>query len=127
MAPPRRVAAPAAPRPVVVSADLALEIDGEPARLRSEGETLVAEFAGVRRALRALRTIPFPRGRGRVAVVNTAAGQVRALGLDVEVRVRGRTVGRAGPAARPGRLERLLRLGEVEVYPRALARAALRR
>ncbi|MEM1042172.1 MAG: hypothetical protein AAGI91_06030 [Bacteroidota bacterium] len=110
-----------------VQADLSLTVDGEPVSLRSEGDLLVATFQSVPRALRVLKTLPLPDGPGRVATLRTAAGTVRASGLNVLVRVGHRTVARAGPAARPGWLSRLLRLGEVEVYARQALLAALGR
>jgi hypothetical protein len=110
-----------------IQADLAITVDGEPVSVRSEGDALVATFQSVRRALRVLRTVPFPDGPGRRAALRSAAGTVLVAGVDVVVRVGRRTVARAGPAAQPGWLSRLLGLGEVEVYARQVVLAALGR
>lgn len=110
-----------------VHADLTLTVDGEFVEVHSEGAALVATFRSVRRALRVLRTLPFPDGPGRRAALRSAAGTVLVTGVDVIVRVGRRTVARAGPAARPGWLSRLLRLGDVEVNARQLTLAALGR
>jgi hypothetical protein len=110
-----------------IQADLSITVDGEPVSVRSEGEALVASFRSVRKALRVLRTLPFPDGAGRRATLRTAAGTVRLSGVDVIVRVGRRTVARAGPAAQPGWLSRLLRLGDVEVYAGQVVLAALGR
>lgn len=110
-----------------IQADLALTVDGEPVTVRSEGDALVAAFESVPRALRVLRSLPFPGGSGRRATLRTAAGTVKVAGVDVLVRVGRRVIARAGPAAQPGWLSRLLRLGEVEIYARQAVLAALGR
>ena len=110
-----------------IQADLSITVDGEPVSVRSEGEVLVASFQSVLKALHVLQTVPFPDGAGRRATLRTAAGTVRLSGVDVLVRVGRRTVARAGPAAQPGWLSRLLRLGDVEVYAGQVVLAALGR
>ncbi len=110
-----------------IDADLTLSVDGEPVSVRSEGNELVATFRSVRKALSVLRTLPFPTGPGRRATLRTASGAMTVTGLDVLVRVGQRTVARAGPAARPGVLSRLLRLGNVQVFARQAVLASVGR
>jgi hypothetical protein len=110
-----------------IQADLSITVDGEPVSVRSEDEALVATFQSVRKAFYVLRTLPFPDGAGRRATLRTAAGTIRLSGVDVLVCVGRRTVARAGPAAEPGWLSRVLRLGDVEVYTRQVVLAALGR
>lgn len=110
-----------------LDADLTLTIDGEPATVRSDGDRLVATFASVGAAYRVLKALPLPDGAGRTAAIQMGARRLRLLGLDTDVRVGEHRIARAGPAAAPGPLSRLLRLGEVEVYPGAVVRAWLGR
>ena len=110
-----------------IQADLDIAVDGEPVTVRSEGAELVATFRSVPKAIRVLRTLPFPDGPGRRAAVRTASGTVVMTGVDVLVRVGRRTIARAGPAARPDWLSRLLRLGDVQLYKRQFVLAALGR
>ncbi|MEP0546542.1 MAG: hypothetical protein ABJF88_06395 [Rhodothermales bacterium] len=110
-----------------IDADLSLSVDGEPISVHSEGDELVATFRSVRKAISVLRTLPFPTGPGRRATIRTASGVIAVTGLDVLVRVGRRTVARAGPAARPGVLSRLLRLGNVQVFAREVVLASVGR
>lgn len=110
-------------RRLAVEADLAVELDGRPVAVGSEGGALVVGFGSVREALRALRALPRPPGHGPAP----AAAVLRASGLEAEVRVRGWTVARTGPSVRPSRLAHLLGLGPVRLYPGRVLRAALGR
>ena len=110
-----------------LDADLSLSVDGEPVSVHSEGDELVATFRSVRKALSVLRTLPFPTGPGRRATIRTASGMIMVTGLDVLVRVGRRTVARAGPAARPGVLSRLLKLGNVQLFARQVLLASVGR
>lgn len=112
---------------LAIDADLSLSVDGEPVSVHSEGDELIATFRSVRKALSVLRTLPFPTGPGRRAKIRTASGAMTVTGLDVLVRVGRRTVARAGPAARPGVVSRLLRLGNVQVFAREAVLASVGR
>ena len=112
------------PRPLAVTADLRLAVDGHDVRITGEARRLVVDLPSLRAGAVLLRSGPFRiRRAARLAGLNRA---LRAAGLTAEVRVAGAPFARLGLEARPGGLARLLRLGDLEMRPARSLRRLLR-
>ncbi len=112
-----------------IESTLQLEIDGETADIRGEGDTLVIDVPSRRMARSFLSGLP-PAGRKR-RTVRQMDDMLQAVGLTLDIRVEGSTVAKAGRRATPGGLTRLLGLpievptgaivGELKQRPKAVA------
>jgi hypothetical protein len=120
---------PQAPKGTLdIESTLQLEIDGETADIRGEGDVLVIDVPSRRMARSFLSGLP-PAGRKR-KTVRQMDDLLQAIGMTLDVRVEGSTVAKAGRRAKPGGLTRLLGLpvevpadvvlGELKQRPRAL-------
>ena len=102
---------PDAPRrPLAIDADLDVSIDGHAMKIAGHGRHLVIDVASVRTAWRLFRDRSFAS-----QVTNGMLPVLNAAGIVVDVRVAGRSVGRAGPGVQTNRMGRWLRLPGVEV------------
>jgi hypothetical protein len=112
---------PQAPRGTLdIESTLTLEIDGETASIRGEGDVLVVDVPSRRMARSLLSALP-PAGRRR-DTVHQMDDLLQAVGLTLDLRVDGGTVAKAGRRAKPGGLSRLLGLGPVEIPSGAITR-----
>ena len=106
-------------RPLFVEADLDLSVDGHPVAVRGEGQHVTIEVDDRRTAWRVARA-----SRPGANMVRVLAAKLEEHGVDVDVHVGGKAVGRMGPSADPGRLSRALGV-PVEITPEAIPRRAL--
>jgi hypothetical protein len=104
-----------ADRPLDVIADLTVEVGGQTVSVRGYGD-LVVVSAPTFSAARALATAP-----------ETAVDRLTTADVTVDVRVRGRSVARAGPDHDPGPLSQALGVAPASVSPGGLLLAALSR
>lgn len=119
---------PTGGRRVAVEADLDLSVDGEPVRVRGDGDLVVIDAPSLA-TLRAFRAgvdaLPGP-----VATDGSSASVVAAAadaGPTVEVRVRGTSVARIVPGGAPGILGTLLGTAPARPQLGGLVRAILGR
>ncbi len=91
-----------------IESSLQLEIDGETADIRGEGDTLVIDVPSRHMARSFLSGLP-PAGRKR-KTVRQMDDLLQAVGLTIDIRVEGDTVAKAGRRAKPGGLSRLVGL-----------------
>ena len=85
-----------------VTADLRIDVDGEPVHVRGHGDTLVVELPSVRAGRRRLAAEPASRdGLAR------ADAALRDAGLTLDVRLRGVRLSRLGRGGHLGGLARL--------------------
>lgn len=102
-------------RPLAVEADLVLTIDGEDVQIDGRDDLVTIDLPSLRAGRTLLHSGPFATERvDRFRMVDWL---LRDAGLTADVKLRGRQIARLGKAARPGRIARLLRLGQAEVYP----------
>lgn len=116
MTPPRSGSAgPGRLRPLSVSADLTVDIDGAPGAVRvtGHGDRLTVAVADAATALRIGRDA-YGLGGAREALAVLTGGLSEA-GVDVDVTVAGRRVASVGPHATSGALARAAGLGGVEI------------
>ena len=100
------------PAPLSVDADLTLTAGEDTLRVIGRGGHVVVEAQSARAVLRLSRLLASPAERqARLDQLGTV---LRAADLQVEVRVRGRTVARIGPETRPGWP---FRYGPMRIHP----------
>ncbi len=100
------------PVPLSVDADLTLTAGEDTFRLIGRGGHVIVEAQSVRAVLRLSRLFASPRERqARLGQLQTV---FRAATIEVEFRVRGRTVARIGPETRPGWP---FRYGPMRIHP----------
>ncbi len=106
--------------PLEVLADLSLEINGQPMRVTSEGQTIYLDVTDPL-ALRSLQESAggLPRHAALIDFVRSAE-------LRLEARYRGSTIAALGAGARPSRLARWAGIPGVEVRTGALSAAVAR-
>ena len=88
-----------------VTADLQIDVDGEPVHVRGRGDTLVVELPSLRAGRRLLAAEPASR-----AGLARADAALRDAGLALDVHLRGVRFGRLGRGSRLGGLARLTKL-----------------
>mgnify|MGYP006270508995 CR=1 FL=1 len=106
-------------RPLSVTAELQLEVEGHPVTVVGYGDLVVVEassLAGARALLDGATTLP-------VAEVGPS---LRHADVTVDVRVRGASVARLGPAAEAGLLSRAVGVPDAEVSLGGVTLAGLR-
>lgn len=113
------------PLPLEVFADLQIAVDGEGVDVQADGDRVVVDLPSLRAGRRILDAYPLSVGK-RSRSTDRVHDALQIAGITVEVRLQGERVARIGADAQPGRLARLLNLGEIEVRPTASLRAAAR-
>ncbi|WP_224336682.1 peptide ABC transporter ATP-binding protein [Haloprofundus halobius] len=107
-------------RPLDVTAELTLTVEGEQLRVVGFGELVVVDTPSLDAALALLR------GTGRLPTEQFGE-DVRAADVTVDVRVDGVSVARLGPGIRPGYLSRALGVAPARLSLGGTAMALLRR
>lgn len=116
----------AALKPLDVSSDLTLELQGQRAlRLHGSRGLLRAEVPSLRTVLLLWRGAPNGGSSPRQALSRLATALTH-IELQVEVRVRGTVIGRAGYGVRPSLLAQMAGLTDVQLLPLAFLRTAFR-
>ena len=111
-------------RPLFFHGAITLEHDGHTLILTGTGREVVLDVPGIR-ALRALAGSVPRRGGG--VVWPDLAGALRHHDLDVVLRLRGETIATIGPDAKPGAIERVLSMQDIDVDVRGLIRGIFKR
>ena len=119
MTPPRSGSAgPGRLRPLSVSADLTVDIDGAPGAVRVTGHgdrlTVAARYQASPFASLRIGRDAYGLGGAREAL-SVLTGGLSEAGVDVDVTVAGRRVASVGPHATSGALARAAGLGGVEI------------
>ena len=89
-----------------IYADLSLDVDGEAIHIDGQGETVVVDLPRLRTGRKLLATSPFRRRLWQGLA--DADAYLRHIGVTLDVRVRGRRLGRLGVNGRRGGIARLL-------------------
>lgn len=102
-------------RPLEVSADLDLAVDGERIDVQADGKRIVVDLPSLQAGQRLLEAVPIADDlRKQSGPARQALG---AAGLTVEVQLQGASIAVVGTEAAPSRIGRMLRLGDVELRP----------
>lgn len=89
-----------------IYADLSLDVDGEQIHIDGQGETVVVDLPRLRAGRKLLASSPFRRRLWRGLA--DADALLRRAGVTLDVRLRGRSLGRLGVDGRRGGIARLL-------------------
>ena len=113
-----------AERHLTVEADLVLTVNGEEVQIDGRDDLLTIDLPSLRAGRALLHSGPFVSDR--VDRFKMADWLLRDVGLTANVNLRGQHIARLGKEARPGRIARLLRLGQAEVYPGSVVATSIR-
>ena len=101
------------PSALDVVGQVMVEMGGDSASIEAVGDRIVVRIPSFRSGLRTIRG--WSRGPGRGESIGRIHEALKVTRLSLEIVMGGRTVGRLGVGATPGRVSRLLGLGPMEI------------